>query len=359
MLSIGKRFLVRGLAVAGVSLAACSQGTTAFAEGDLAAYWEDKTIRFIVSQGPGGGYDTAARILGQHMGRHIPGEPDIIVENMPGGSHRVATNYVYLAEPDGLTLQMLNWNVPGYQFAGEGPEEGVRFDVAEMGWIGAQGTELQVLVMHERTGVTPETIDMLSTQSWKLANEGSGGGPHRIQAILELGLGWQFEPIFGYEGGDRDLALIRGEVDGIITTWDALRRERREELASGAWVPVLTLGGENPEDEPFLEGVHEADDLFAARSDADRAILGIEMAKYAWARALVAPPGMEPELLTALRRAYDATVADPEYLAEAERTGMSVDPVAGEMLQAMIAEYMTRPQEPMNRIMELVEAESE
>jgi tripartite-type tricarboxylate transporter receptor subunit TctC len=330
----------------------------AYAQGDLASIWEDKTVTIVVSQSPGGGHDTAARLIAPHLARHIPGEPDIIVENMPGGSHRVATNHVYAEEPDGLTLQLLNFSVPGYQLAGEGPEQGVRFDVTRMCWIGSPGVELQVLIMTKASGVTPKTLNLLTEREFKLANEAAGGGPHRIAAVLELGLGWQFENIFGYEGQDRDLALDRGEVDGEITVWDSIRRERPEEIASGEWVPVVTLGSSEP-NTGEIEGVPTATELFASRSEEEKAILAIEEAKFGWPRALVGPPGMDPAVCNALRVAFMETMQDPALLADAEKIQFNIAPVPGDVLEQRIAAFMKMDKAAMDKIQAQVDADSQ
>lgn len=332
--------------------------STAMAQDGLASVWEGKTVTLVVSQGPGGGHDTAARLMAPHLSEHIPGNPTIIVENMPGGSHRVATNHVYGSAPDGLTLQLLNFSVPGYQLAGEGPDQGVRYDVTKMCWIGSPGIELQVLMMTRESGVTPQTLDLLTTQEFKLANEAAGGGPHRIAAVLELGLGWQFENIFGYEGQDRDLAMQRGEVDGEITVWDSVRRERPEEVSSGAWVPIVTLGSADP-NTGLLEGVPTATELFASRSDEDRAILAIEEAKFGWPRALIGPPGMDPAVCQALRQAFDDTMQDPDLLADAERIQFNIAPVSGEVLEERIAAFMAMDKAAMDKIQAQIDADSQ
>jgi tripartite-type tricarboxylate transporter receptor subunit TctC len=332
--------------------------TAAFAQDDIASIWEGKTITLVVSQGPGGGHDTAARLIAPHLAEHIPGHPDIIVENMPGGSHRVATNHVYASAPDGLTLQLLNFSVPGYQLAGEGEQEGVRFDVTKMCWIGSPGVEIQVLVMTKESGVTPQTLNLLTEHEFKLANEAAGGGPHRIAAVLELGLGWKFENIFGYEGQDRDLAMERGEVDGEITVWDSVRGERADEIASGRWVPIVTLGSSEPNTGP-LQGVPTATELFAAQSEEAKRILAIEEAKFGWPRALVGPPGMDPAACNALRQAFMETMQDPELLADAEKIQFNIDPVPGDVLEQRIATFMAMDRTAMDKIQAQVDAESQ
>lgn len=298
-----------------------------------------------------------ARLIGKHLGKHLPGKPKFVVANMEGASHRVAANHVYAAKPDGLTLALMNNGVPSYNLAGETAEDGTRFDVGKMGWIGSPSREVQVLVMHKRTGAVVGDMDSVLRKEWKIAHEGIGGAPHLTQVALELGLGFKLKPIFGYAGADRDLSVDRGETDGVIGVWDSVERERKSDLESGTLVPIVTIGGEQP-DSPHLKGVPTAEELVdASDDDSKQALLDVEAQKLGWSRSLVAPPGMSTEMLETLRKAFDSTMEDPEFLSAAADLKITITATKGEVIQDRIAQYLKTDESVVKSILEAVEAD--
>lgn len=317
-----------------------------------------KTIEILVGQSAGGGHDTTARVYARHLGKHLPGEPNVIVRNMPGADDRVMMNYLYNdAEPDGLTLATMNFSIPGYQLRGEGPEEGVRFDVNELSYIGSPTVVTYVMVVHKRTGITAANLrESMQGKSLRFGDENPGSGPHTAQVALALGMGWDLESVFGYEGDNRTLALERGEVDAAITTWESLEEREAAGLASGDLIPVVTIGVDGPAlDDPLLQGVPTADELFADASEEAKASLAFVQGKFGFARSLIGPPDMEPELLELFRTAFDEMNADPEYVADAEKF-FSVVPTPGSEVERRVAAYMALPPEAVEALSEAIKA---
>lgn len=306
---------------------------------ELEAAWSGKTIRFICSEAAGGSLDTTSRAVARHLGQHLPGNPRIVVENMEGGESRIATNYLYTAEPDGLTIGMTDINIPFYTLLGEGEAEGVRWDPTDINWLGSTSKAPQVLAIHSRTGLDPEDLDGIRAAALKLPYGAVGDGPHTAHAVINETLDLNLEPIFGYSGStDRMLGLDRGEVDGTVSTWDSLVRQKREDLENGTLVPVLQVGG--PIDDPIMEGVPTLQELVADNDELDRQMVDVVAARYDWARPMMAPGGMNPSMLEALRDAIEATLNDPEFLEEAQTLGIDIEPSTGQEVSDNIAAYL-------------------
>ncbi len=145
--------------------AAPAANPAASADASLAPVWEGKTLTVIVSQPPGGGTDSTARVVARHIGRFLPGNPNVIVQNIPGGGDRIAANFIYAAKPDGLTIGLFDNGVMTFQLRGEGPEQGVRYDAEQFGWLGSPTVLGDSLLVHRRTGITPANIKQLESKT--------------------------------------------------------------------------------------------------------------------------------------------------------------------------------------------------
>lgn len=332
-------------------------GAVATPDAALASVWQGKNLSVVVSENPGGGADAAARLMSRYMGKYLPGNPNIVIQNMPGASSRIAANFIYQAKPDGLTMGMVSSGIPGFQLAGEGPEQGVRYDVAKFLWIGSPTVQTQAIVLHQRAGVTTSTLDLLKSKTVTVAGQTPGETTHGVQIVLNQALGWKIKTVFGYEGlPGRLLGIDRGEVDGLIGTWDSLALTKKDDLQSHTLLPLVQVGREKTD--PFLVGVPNAEKLMENSSAESKQLLALVARPYEWARPFMAPPETPLNVTAALRAAFNSAVADPEFQAEAAKIQLDVVPVSGERMQEGVAEYLKTPRSLVDRLQELIAAET-
>jgi tripartite-type tricarboxylate transporter receptor subunit TctC len=308
----------------------------------LASVFEGKTVTLIVGANPGGGYDTWSRSIARFMGKHLPGNPQMIVQNMDGANHRVATNFIYQAKPDGLTFGMVDRYIPYFQLAGEGPAEGVRYDVTKLNWLGSGDVGTQVLAMRARDGLTAKNLAPLQSGNWRLAQQDPGSSPHLFSALARMSLGWKVQSIFGFAGNPEiSLSIQRNETDGMITDSDTQERLLGDQFTSGAVVPIVQFG--DAKDRPHLKDTATMMDLLKDKPAEDRRLFDVARMPFQWSRAFLAPPGIPENMVQTYRAALWETLHDPEFLAEANRVRLNVIPVPGDKVQEMILEYLKTP----------------
>jgi tripartite-type tricarboxylate transporter receptor subunit TctC len=317
----------------------------------LASAFEGKTVTLIVGANPGGGYDTWSRTVARFMGKHLPGNPQMIVQNMDGANHRVATNFIYQARPDGLTFGMVDRYIPYFQLAGEGPAEGVRYDVTKINWLGSGDVGTQVLAMRARDGLSAKNVAPLQTGDWRLAQQDPGSSPHLFSALARMSLGWKIRSIFGFAGNPEiSLSIQRNETDGMITDSDTQERLLMDQFASGAVVPVVQFG--DAKDRPHLKDTPTMMQLLADKSAEDRRLFDVARMPFQWSRVFLAPPGMPENMVQTYRAALWETLQDPEFLAEANRVRLNVIPVPGDTVQKMILDYLSTPKATVDKFNE-------
>jgi tripartite-type tricarboxylate transporter receptor subunit TctC len=323
----------------------------------LALVWQGKTLTLVTGGEAGGGYDSWARMFARHLGKHLAGNPQIIVQNMQGASHRVATNFVYQARPDGLTIGLVDRYIPNYQLGGEGPAEGVRYDVTQMHWLGSAASTTQVLVVHQRVGATAGNLAPLRSSTVPVAQQSTGGAPHILQVILKEGLGWNLKTIVGFKSNPEIvLSIERGETDALISDWDTMARFAADQLGTKTFVPIVQVGPKKAD--PILNGVPSADELFVNAAPEMKQALDAAQVPFIWARPFFAPPGTPPNVVAGLRAAMMATMSDPEFLADADTQRLEVIATPGETLQEMIVNYMKTPKSVTDKIDELIKSDS-
>jgi tripartite-type tricarboxylate transporter receptor subunit TctC len=297
------------------------------------SFFEGKTVRIIVGFAPGGGFDTYARVLARHMGKSIPGHPTVIVDNMPGAGSLIATNHLYkVAKPDGLTVA----HVGGGPFLGQVlGQPGIEFDARKFEFIGAAVGEDVVCAMTKASGITSLEKWMSSRTPVKMGGVAQGAAPDNTARILKATLGLPLQIVSGYKGtADIRLAADGGELGGACWSWDSMKVTWRAALNAGDVVPVLQLTAKGF---PDLPGVPLAINL-AKTEEARRLIqVGVQNAN-AFARPFVLPPGTPKERVQILRKAFQETLNDKAFLAEAEKTKLTIDPLTGDELTRMVAE---------------------
>jgi tripartite-type tricarboxylate transporter receptor subunit TctC len=302
---------------------------TSAAAQPVEGFYAGKTLKLIVGTGPGGGYDIYGRLLARHIGRHIPGRPTVVVVNMPGASSLTAANYLANVAPkDGSELLLIVQTLPIVQVAGS---DKVRFDLARFNWVGNMSDASNIfLSWHTSTVRTTKEAQEQEVIMGSTTPSSLGG---LYPAVANQVLGTKFKVIHGYASGDAiDIALERGEVQGRAgNSWPALKAYR------GYWIRdrliniMVQVGLRKEADLPTVPLLTEL-----ARNEQEREVLQFYSSLVASGRALATGPDVPVERIAALRRAFDAALADPALLAEAEKQGLELSPLAGDKVQEVV-----------------------
>jgi len=301
-------------------------------------FYKDKTLRFIVGQAAGGGYDAYTRTIAQFMSKHVPGNPAAVVENMTGAGSLVAANYIYNnAKPDGLTIG--NWNSAFVLNQALG-DPNVKFDARRFGWVGAPSKGVPVCLVMAFTGL--KTFDEIARSTKPVRMGGTAPGSHSIDLPLMLNkmIGTKFNVVSGYQGTAQiKIALQRREVDGHCTNWDSVLATQKDLLdAKGddRMVPFLVhtrLPDVELKNVPLFSEVLK-DDIHAATYKA-------YMAQMEYQRPLTVAPRTAKERLEILRRAFKATLEDAEFLAQAKRLRLDITYVSPEEIDGWVNEVLS------------------
>ncbi len=323
----------------------------AFVAGPVHAqpFYEGKTLRIVVGFAAGGGFDTYARAIGRHLGKHVPGNPAVIVENMPGAGSLILANQLYrVVKPDGLTVGHLNGTLFLGQVLGQ---RGIEFDARKFELIGAAVKEDAVCAVTRASGITSVGKWQAAKTPVKLGGTGPLASPDNIARVLKVALGLPIQLVTGYKGtAEIRLAADSGELAGGCWAWDSVKVTWRKAIEDGDVVVVLQ-GVARPF--PDLPTVPLAIDL-ARTDDARRLVQLVVHHGGAFARPFALPPGTPPERVQLLRRAFQETLKDSAFLAEAERARLGLDPVTGEELEKMVADLFALDPALVARLKEIL-----
>lgn len=303
-------------------------------------FYSGKRLRFLVGYPPGGGYDLASRIVARHMGRHIPGNPSIFVQNMPGGGSRIAANHINAAvKPDGLTIGI--WNSAFALFHALG-DPSIKYDMKRVGWIGASTKDTSACAVMGFTGIKSWKDLVKSKREIHFLSTASGAISDDLPRILNLTAGTKFRITPGYSGtGPIVLALQRHEGDAWCTGWVSMRTTAREILDAKGDNQLIPFVIARPQEDPEVQGLPLIPDVIL--NDEGRAMYSAWASHLEFFRPFSVPPGVPAERLQVLRRAFDRTFKDPQFLAEAEKVGLEVEHTSGEEIDKLIAESLALP----------------
>jgi tripartite-type tricarboxylate transporter receptor subunit TctC len=293
-----------------------------------ANFFEGKTIRFIVGFSAGGGYDTYTRLIARHMGKHIPGNPVFVVDNMAGAGSMISANYVYkAAKPDGLTIGHFIGGLFLQQLLGK---PGIEFDSLRFEYIGVPAQDHFILGVAKSTGITDPEKWIASKQIVKFGGVATGSGTDDFPNILKATINLPIQMVSGYKGtADVRLAFNSGEVAGLSNSWESTKSTWKQELESGNLVPVLQT---DSKPHPELTKVPLAIS-FAKTEEARRLIETVARVHGASVRPYVAPPGTPKDRIQILRKAFVDTMKDPALLAEAKKANLDINPDDGAELE--------------------------
>lgn len=326
-------------AILTVSFCAVTQGLAA------EDFYKDKTINFYIGLESGTGYDVLARLLTRHMPNHIPGKPLILPRNMVGAGSRTAAGYAYnVAAKDPTVLVMIDQSVPLEQVMGEK----LQFDTSKFNWIGNPEAGLNVVVAWAGSGV--RSINDARQREVILGSTGSGSS--RQPALMNAFLGTKFKIVTGYKGGaELNLALERREIDARTNSWATLRSQSREWLNDKKINILAQIGLKSAQDITNVPLLIEL-----ASNEQDRAILRLVSAQGAIGRPIAAPPGVSTDQVALLRAAFDATMIDPDFVAEAAKLGYDLNPMSGIELQNLINEVVATPPQLVDQLVKVLQA---
>ncbi len=314
--------------VATLLLSAAAKDT--FAQG---SFFEGKTIRVIVGLSAGGGYDTYSRLIARHMGKHIPGHPVIAVENMTGAGSLIAANYVYkVSKPDGLTIGHFLGGLIMQQLLGK---PGIEFDALKFEHVGVPAQDNFVLGVAKSTGITDVEKWIASKNVVKFGGVSPGSGTDDIPAVLRATINLPVQVVSGYKGTSLvRLAFNSGEVQGLSNSWESTKSTWRKELESGD-IQIVLQATIKPH--PELPNIPLAINM-AKTDEAKKLIQTVIRVHGPTVRPYVLPPGTPKDRVEVLRKAFSETMKDSEFLAEAKKANLDINPDDGAELEQNVRE---------------------
>jgi tripartite-type tricarboxylate transporter receptor subunit TctC len=313
-----------------------------------ADFFRGKTLTMLVSTTNAGDYDMWARMVGRYMTKHLPGNPVFITSNMPGAGGIRAANYLYNVAPkDGTMIGIIGRNLAYDALV---KHDGVAYDPTKFNWLGTPEITSRVCVAMK--GVPVQRPQDLFDKELIVGGAGSGTSVAVTPVLLRNLLGMKFKVVDGYNGSSNVvLAMERGEVQGICQTISALRTARPGWIESGRMVVLFNL------ERTPIAGLNAPSVFAFAKTQEEKQILALYGSNIDLGRPFVTPPGVPADRVEALRAAFDAALADPEFLAEAEKRKLEVTPVKGETLKTLVDELMVTPPDFVKKLETLTRQE--
>jgi tripartite-type tricarboxylate transporter receptor subunit TctC len=309
-------------------------------------FYRGRTVTIIVPLEPGGVYSNFALVLERHLGRHIPGHPNVIVQHMPGAGGVTAANFVYNAAPkDGATLVTLNSGLVA--FAVLNPDK-VRFDPLKFNWLSSWGETVTVLTVMKTAPA--QSIEEAKAKEVVLGGIGRSTASYQLPAVVNEYLGTRFKIITGYTGGAPiRLAMEKGEVDGFAALWEFWKTAQPEWLRDGKIVQLVQLATKKHRE---LQHVPLLTDL--AQTDEQKKIFSFMSVGGVSARGIQLPPGVPEDRVKAMRKAVDATFADPAFVEEAKKRQFDIEPISAEATFETVRQQVELPPALVERMKKIL-----
>lgn len=299
-------------------------------------FYKGRTVELYIGYSVGGGYDVYARLLARHMARHIPGNPVIAPKNMPGAGSLALANWLYGAAPrDGSVFGTIGRGIAFDPLLGT---QGAKFTATEFGWLGSANDEVSVCAAWGRSGITK--FEDLYARPVFIGGTGAGADTDLFPKVLNNILGTKMKLVTGYPGGnDITLAMQRGEVEARCGwSWSSIKSGHLNWVKDGTIKLLVQLSLAKHPDLPEVPLIMDL-----VKTPEQRAILRVVFARQVMGRPFLAPPGLPPERLALLRRAFMQTMKDPAFVAEAQKIKLEIAPVDGEAVQQLVAEIYATP----------------
>lgn len=332
-------------------LTCCGSVHTASAAADAVAdFYRGKQVSFIIATGSGGGYDTYGRLMARHYGRFIPGQPTMVVQNMPGAGGIRATNFIYNTAPkDGTAVALVHSGMTTLSLI---EPENAKFDATKLTWLGNMEEETSLCVSWHDSPI--KTTDDMLTKEFIVGGTGAGANLEVYPRVMNKILGTQFKIISGYKSGNEvSLAIERGELHGRCSQPLSSIRSTRPE-----WLPEKKLNflvQTGMKKDPELPNVPLIMDL--VKSDDDRSVMELIFAPRSLLRPIVAPPGLPLDRAAALRQAFMETLADGAFLEDAKKQQLTLTPMSGEIMQRLILKIHQAPKAVVERAKQAMSAD--
>ena len=339
---------VLGLIAAGFASAALA--VPAFAQ-SVEDFYKGKTLTIYVGLSAGGGYDINARLLAKYIGRYTPGQPTVVVRNMPGGGGLVMTNFVANVAPrDGLHIAAPQRGIPFEPLLGDASN--AKFDPLKLNWLGSMNSDTSVAVATKRSGV--KSWQDVKTRELIVGASGVGTESVVVPTVLRNILGFKYKIIAGYPGGsEMNLAMQRGETDGRGTySWTSLKPHFKELVESGEITMLYQMGLKK---HPDIPNVPLVTDL--AETDEQKKLLELQFTAFELGRPFFLPEGVPADRINALRRAFDQSMQDKDLLADAAKQDLEINPSTGEEMQEILGRVYATPKEVIVKLQEASKAQ--
>lgn len=305
---------------------------------EVADFYKGKVVNVVIAFSAGGGYDLYARLLARHMGKHIPGNPTLVPQNMPGAGTLKATKFLYSVAPkDGTYIGIFSRSMPLAPVLGL---PGADFDATKFTWLGSITKDTITCVSWHTSKIKTWTDAM--TNEYRVGGEGKGSDPDLYATLIRTVLGAKAKLVTGYPGtADIVLAMERGELDGLCGISYSTIKSRHAAWLANKELNILVQAA--MEKDPGLPNTPMMLDL--AKTPEEKSILELVLAPQTMARPFVAPPDVPEARAKALREAFDKTMKDPEFLAEAAKLQLDVDPIPGDKIEDILLELYKTPKD--------------
>jgi tripartite-type tricarboxylate transporter receptor subunit TctC len=296
---------------------------------DAASFFKGKTISVYIGFSAGGTYDYFGRLLTRHLGKHLPGNPSVVAQAMPGAGSLTLANWMFrLAPKDGTAIGIVSQTVAIDEALGS---PGIQYKSGEFNWIGRGTSNVEITVLWQRSKV--QKIQDATIYDVPLASTGVGSPSESYHKLLNAVLGTKFKLIGPYPGStDGLLAMERGETDAAFTSWNTLNVTKHDWIVDGKARILVQYAQKRHPDMPDVPTMVEL-----GKTDADRALFSFEVSGGEVGRSFMAPPGVPVDRVAVLRKAFEETMKDPELLAEIDKAKLDFHPGSGEELQKTIA----------------------
>jgi tripartite-type tricarboxylate transporter receptor subunit TctC len=335
-------------AAIGVAYAVASVGAQANVHANAVAdFYKGKDIELRIGYKPGGGYDNYARLLARHIGKHIPGNPNVVPKNMPGAGSVKLTNWLWEGAPqDGTVIGAISRGAPFEPLLGNSK---AKFSADQFTWLGSANNEVSICATVKRTGM--KSWEELKTREVTTGGNGSGSDTDQFPKLLNAVLGTKFKVVGPYGGGsDIVKGMIAGELDARCGwSWSSIKSKNKELLASGDLVLLMQMSTEK---HPDLPNVPLVMDLTKDKESLQ--ILNLMFARQGLGRPYLAPPGVPAKRAKALQDAFMKTMSDPEFLAEAAKGGVNLSPISGDRVAQLVAEAYKTPKAVIARTIDAI-----
>lgn len=312
-------------------------------------FYRNKTVRLVVGYAPGGGYDFYARTVARYIGKHIPGNPSFVVDNMPGAGSLASANHLYrIAKPDGLTLGHFNGSLFPLQAMGQ---KEVNFDSLRFEYVGAVA-KVEIACGFPKAGGIDSVEKWLAAKTPpRLGGTAPGTGGHDTTRLLAATIGVPAQLVLGYKStGDMRLAIERGELTGLCTGWESFRSLWRKQIESGEFIIIVQALAKPHVDLPKVPLA-----VSYAKTDEARQLLQVGAHDVAAiARPFVMSPNTPKDRVLALRKAFTATMSDPGFLADAERANLDIAPLTGEELEKTVQGIFKTPPALLAKLKQII-----